>query len=443
MSRETGRRAAVTTFNRRMVAVAVAVAVAGCSSDVPSEQATDPGVGAGADSVVDAPLTVATGTVDLPTSTAPAAVSSIGTSSTATPPTTAPFGPASSTSTVPMSAIECVAHLPLEWRAGQVLMPAVYGDRLADAAPVVDQVALGGVILMTWPAGSDPAALASLKSRSTVPLLVATDEEGGNVQRLRALGALPSEADVAASMTPQEAERMIADHAAAVRSLGVDMVFGPVVDVGSAAPIGDRSFGDDPAVVAEFGAAYVRGWLSAGVTPVLKHFPGHGRASADSHTSASATPPLDELRSVDLVPYRSFAGDARVGVMVGHLDVPGLTDAEGVPASLSSAAISGLLRGELGFRDSLVVTDALGMTAVAGRFGLAEAALRALTAGVDIVLFTSPSDAPAVRDAIVAAVLDGRLPAARLDEAVGLLLERKSVDPCTLDEVLVGSAGDG
>lgn len=307
-------------------------------------------------------------------------------------------------------------------------MPAVFGDDLAAGDALVDDVRVGGVILMTWPDDADPAALRRLRDRATPPLLVATDEEGGDVQRLRSVGVVPSAAEVAATMSPDEAESMIAAHAATVAELGIGMVFAPVADVGDAPPIGDRSFGDDPAVVTAYAAAYVRGWRSAGIVPVLKHFPGHGRATADTHLGEAATPPLTELETVDLVPFRELAGTG-AAVMVGHLDTPGLTDGDGLPASLSPRAIA-YLRDVVGYGDALVVSDGLGMGAVG--VPVEEAAVLTLVAGVDLAVFTESAAAPLVRAAVVGAVDSGRLSEARLDEAVGRVLAVKGVDPCSL-----------
>lgn len=307
-------------------------------------------------------------------------------------------------------------------------MPAVYGDGLDAGERLVDESSIGGVVLMTWPDGADPARLAALERRSSVPLLIATDEEGGNVQRLRSLGRLPSPRDVAATMSPEEAEAMVAEHARLVAALGIDLVLGPVVDVGSAAPIGSRSFGDDPDTVAAFAEAYVRGWSSAGITPVLKHFPGHGRATADTHDGPASTPTLDELSDHEFVPYRRLAEWPGVAVMVGHLDTPGLTD--GAPASLSPAAID-LLR-SFGRRDTLVVTDALDMGAVSATHDLPAAVVAALVAGADIALFTDWARTSEVVGAVADAVRIGTLPEARLDEAVARVLTRKGVDGCSL-----------
>ena len=321
----------------------------------------------------------------------------------------------------------CVAALPLEWRAGQVLMPAAYADSLGEVEALVDAVPIGGIVLMTWSAEADADRLRALRTRSSVPLLIATDEEGGTVQRLRSLGKIPSQRDVAAASTPAEAAALVADHAGAVAALGIDIVLGPVVDVGSAAPIGSRSFGDDPSAVAQYARAYVDAWRSVGITPTLKHFPGHGRASADTHERAASTPPFADLDAVEFVPYRTLAATPGIAVMVGHLDTDGLTE-DGVPASLSPSAI-GMLR-SIGYDDAIVVTDALDMGAVP--LDLPEAAVVAVAAGADIALFTGTGRTAAVHAAIVDAVQSGQLPAARLDDAVLRLLTRKGVDPCSM-----------
>lgn len=330
------------------------------------------------------------------------------------------------------TALECVDAMPLAGRAAQVVWPAVYGDELARRTPLFAEWGVGGAVLMTWPEGATAAQLAALKQAGALPLLIATDEEGGRVQRLEHLGVIPSAAQMAETMSPDAVEQLIAHHATAVKALGVDVVFAPVVDVapdGGGGPIGNRVFSDDPAVVGTFADAVVRGWQSAGVLPVLKHFPGHGAATGDTHDRGATTPPLDALRQRDLLPYASLA-ESGAGVMVGHLDVPGLTDAERVPASLSHAAITDLLRGEYGYADALVFTDALGMKAITNSFSVPESAERAIAAGADVVIFTSTDETPLVIDRLIDAVDTGRVDEQRLDEAVVRVLAAKGIDPC-------------
>ena len=160
----------------------------------------------------------------------------------------------------------------------------------------------------------------------------------------------------------------------------------------------------------------------------LKHFPGHGSVTVDSHRALPVLrTSLATLRRTELVPFRRGIEAGASAVMVGHLDVRAVDPH--VPASLSRKVVTGLLRGELGFR-GLVMTDALSMGAVSKRYGSAKAAARAVNAGVDVVLM--PADARAARAGIVAAVRDGRLPRARLAAAatrmVALLLHVRHAD---------------
>lgn len=396
---------------------AAAMTVAACSSPAPV-----PGAG-GAAGVEAAEASTATAPVVDPVDTAMP--------HTAPPDTTIPEPTAAPTT------LECVAALPIETRIAQVLMPFIDGDGLEVAGEVVEQFSPGGVLLMSWPDGAPDDGLEALSGRASIPLHIAVDEEGGTVQRLRRLSTIPSARAVAESMSPAEAEEVIAAHAAIVAGLGVTMVFAPVVDVAPVSgpdTMGTRTYSADPAVVAEYAAAYVRAWQGAGVLPVLKHFPGHGSASADTHDARATTPPLEVLTERDLEPYRALADHGGLGVMVGHLDVPGLTGTgdEAVPASLSTAAITGLLRGDLGYDDALVVTDALNMAAITTGFTEAEAALAAVVAGADVVLYANLAETEAIIDHIGLGLLSGVLSTSRLDDAVDRVLRTKAVDACTL-----------
>ncbi|KGM15410.1 hypothetical protein N867_08625, partial [Actinotalea fermentans ATCC 43279 = JCM 9966 = DSM 3133] len=196
--------------------------------------------------------------------------------------------------------------------------------------------------------------------------------------------------------------------------LGITMDFAPVADVtvGAADPtIGDRSASADPAVAARTVVAAGRGLLDGGTVPVLKHFPGHGSVTADSHVGLPVQPAgVEQLAARDLVPFGAAVDAGAPVVMMGHLDVVQLDP--GVPSSLSPAAYR-LLRESLGF-DGVAVTDALDMGAVpSGAPG--EEVVRALAAGADLVL--KPRDVGAAHAAVVAAVQSGALPRERLEEA--------------------------
>ena len=351
------------------------------------------------------------------------------------PPSASTLAPASSIASTVATEPECVQRLPVTWKAGQVLMPAVFGDQLDSVREPIVSLQIGGAMLLSWPADATAEELRVLKEAQPVPVLIAVDEEGGTVQRRRSLGRLPSARQMAATMSPEAVGELIRQHAEAVRSLGIDVVFAPVLDVampGGGGPIGSRTFGDQPEVVVSYGGAVAEAWRDAGIIAVFKHFPGHGRASADSHTGASSTPPLAELLAVDLVPFVELLGDGEPGaVMVGHLDVPGLTDG-GPPSSMSAAVIEGLLRDRLGFADTLVFTDDLAMTAVAATYPAPQAAVLSLAAGADMVVYTDFARSAEMVDAIVAALADSSLTASRLDRAVEHILAAKGVDPCEI-----------
>jgi beta-N-acetylhexosaminidase len=238
------------------------------------------------------------------------------------------------------------------------------------------------------------------------------------------LAGVLDEIPAAATLTDRseaDVEAAAAERGEMLRDLGIGVAFAPVVDVGAGAGIGDRSFSDDPDVVAAYAGAYARGLRSAGVLPVLKHFPGHGQASGDSHDGASSTPVLADLQQVDLVPYDVLLAEPPVGVMVGHLDVPGFTEND-VPASVSPAAV-GLLRGSYEF-DGIVFTDDLvAMDAVTSRFTVPEAVERALIAGVDMPLLARDTDVGAVLDRLTEAVQAGRLSETRIAAALDRIVD--------------------
>ncbi len=310
-----------------------------------------------------------------------------------------------------------VAELPLRARLAMTLMVGVDGDATEGAIALLDSPTRpGGLFVRGGNAIWDDRILVDPRG-DDLPLLVAVDDEGGRVQPMEGvLDELASAAALAAE-SPEQLQSLAAGRGADLRGLGVNVVFAPVVDVGSAGGIGDRSFGDTSDVVTSKAGAYAAGLRDAGILPVLKHFPGQGHADADTHEGPAVVPSLDLLRTSDLVPYDTLLAATPVAVMVGHLDVPDLTKA-GVPASLSPAAI-GLLRSGYEF-DGLVVTDDLAaMQAVLSRFSVPEAAELALAAGADVLLLSQAADVEAVLDRLEEAVNLGRIPDRRLDAALG------------------------
>lgn len=327
-----------------------------------------------------------------------------------------------------------VAALSPRDRLAQRLMVGVDAADPAGATAIVRESQVGGVFL-----GGNATALlqddrlAALQKASRTPLAVAVDEEGGRVQRIDELdGDVPSARQMAASDSPEEVAGIARERAGQLRARGVTWNLAPSVDVSDqprTAVIGDRSFSDDPATVTRYAAAWAEGQQAGGVFGVLKHFPGHGHSSGDSHKGSVSTPPLDQLRAGDLRPYADLVGpgkplDGRVGVMLGHLDVPGLTT--DVPTSIAPAAYR-LLREDYRF-DGLAMTDDLGaMKAITDRFGLAEATTRALTAGADMALFSNVTPVAPLLDAAEKALAEGRITAQDNDTAVARVLAAKGL----------------
>ncbi len=336
----------------------------------------------------------------------------------------------STTTTPPCTAGAAVADWPLRRRLAQLVMPTLPADANA-AALMVAVFQPGGVFLADGNGDTMGAVGPAVAAADPVPPFVAVDEEGGRVQRIfDGIGAFPSARQMAATLTEDEVRALGARVGSGLSALGVTMDFAPVADV-SAQPdgevIGDRSFSNDPAVATRYAGAFAEGLRDGGVIPVVKHFPGHGHSSGDSHQGAVTTPALDAMRSSDLVPYETLLDEEPVAVMMGHLDVPGLTE-PGVPSSLSPAALR-LLREDYGF-DGVVITDDLGgMGAVTQRFGELEASRMALAAGVDMVLI-GRGDLGGLVDHLEQAVAAGTLPEARVNESVVRILKAKAVDPC-------------
>lgn len=319
---------------------------------------------------------------------------------------------------------QLLATMSAREKLAQLLMVGVTGAD--DAAAVVADQRVGGIFVGNW---TDKTMLTDgrlkgiVDSAGPLPLLVSVDEEGGRVSRLSSIiGSAPSARDLAASGNPDDAYQSALTRGRAMRGLGITVDFAPVVDVTDAPAntvIGDRSFSGDPAVVTEFAGAYARGLRDAGVLPVLKHFPGHGRADGDSHHGGVTTPPLEDLQASDLVPYRTLTSQGPVAVMVGHMEIPGLTG--DVPASLSPAAYGLLRSGGYGgppFGGVVFTDDLSSMGAINARYGVAESVLLSLQGGADIALWVTTDQVPAVLDRLEAALASGELSQAAVDASV-------------------------
>jgi len=320
-----------------------------------------------------------------------------------------------------------------------VAVPVQETDVGAVRAEVAQGV--GGILLFGSTAPIDlDSQLKSLEAAapSGIVPLVMTDEEGGEVQRMANLvGSLPWARQMGSAMTPAQIEAAAESVGRAMLHQGVTMDLAPVLDidggVGPSAtdPDGSRSFSPNPTVASDDGLAFAQGLEAAGVIPVVKHFPGLGGASANTDDRPATTLPYSTLQSAGLLPFEAAVNAGLPAVMVSNASIPGLTT---LPASLSSAAIQGLLVGQLHFQ-GLILTDSLSALAIADiGLSVSQAAVDAVAAGADMIMFSSgdPEQVTAAIDAaVVAAVADGRLSNSRLVDAVSQVLAAKDVDLCS------------
>jgi beta-N-acetylhexosaminidase len=320
-----------------------------------------------------------------------------------------------------------VEKVALADRVGGMMIIGFDGTALA-AAPVELIAGLGGAILFqrnlidALQSRAIIEGLQSSRPAGTPPLLIAVDQEGGTVSRLGAFGTpTPSAMALGASGDPHLTESIYAIVGDELAALGINLDLAPVADVNSDRGnpvIGIRSFGAHQDTVARHAAAAVRGLHRSGVASTAKHFPGHGDTVVDSHFDLPVIAhDLDRLRRVDLPPFRAAIDAGVDAVMIAHVAFPAV-DPSGVPATLSRAVITGLLREELGF-DGVVCTDCLQMKAISTRYAPGAAAVGAIAAGADLVMFsTSVDDALTARGALRDAVLDGSLDLALVERSL-------------------------
>ena len=280
---------------------------------------------------------------------------------------------------------------------------------------------IGGVLLFGYNMQSKEQTRAlteslqelSIATEPSTPLFIAVDHEGGEVAHAPWVPPQPSAAELGARADAREVRGISEQVGLELRQAGVNTDLAPVVDTGYGSAIGNRSFGEDPQLVAELGAASVNGFQDAGVVSSAKHFPNHGVAVSDSHTSLPVVEhDIQTIDSYDLPPFRSAIRAGTPMVMVGHLLYPAIDP--NLPASLSPKVI-GMLREDLGF-DGIVVTDDLAMAGASGDGPPAETAVKAVEAGADLLLISSPPQQQAdAYEAVVQAVESGEIPRKRLE----------------------------
>lgn len=301
----------------------------------------------------------------------------------------------------------------------------VVGAANYEQARAALELGAGGLIIPSW---ADPKLLTepgrninALREEFDRPFSVAIDFEGGRVQRhAEVLGFFPSPRDLA-GQPPEVIRGTGYTIGLKLREYGINVDYAPLLDldVTDLDIVGDRAFGQSPERVAEVATLFAQGLIDANVTPTFKHFPGHGRASGDTHHTLARTPPIQDMNAFDLAPYASVLPKfPDASVMVGHMIVPGMGD---VPSSLNPEVYrllrTGHYPGGQPFNGVAVTDDLSGMRAITDYMATPEAVRRAIAAGADQALWSSGNDLALAIDGTVAAVERGEIPRARIDEA--------------------------
>ncbi len=385
-NRAFGARAAHAT---RAVALAACVALAGCGAPEPAEEATP------TPEAVTAPSTVREGGV-VDKQEAPALLS-----------------PAQQ-------------RVPKDLRARVASLMVVGVANYEQARVALDQ-GVGGLIIPSW---ADPRLLTepgrninALREQYDRSFSVAIDFEGGRVQRhTNVLGEFMPPRALAG--TPPEVIRGTGwDIGRSLRAHGINVDYAPLLDldVADLDVVGDRAFHGDPAEVVRVATLFSQGLTDAQVTPTFKHFPGHGRASGDTHHQLAVTPPVDQMRELDMRPYGPLLKQfPRGSVMMGHMIVPGLGP-DGVPSSMNPEAYRVLREGDypggVPFNGVVVTDDLSGMRGILDYAPTRDAVARAIASGADQALWSTGKDLPAIIDHVVWCVNNGYIAEDRIDEA--------------------------
>ena len=336
-------------------------------------------------------------------------------------------------------AIDLLNTLTLEEKLWQLLfitpdeLTDVYGPTLAGETTreCLTNYPVGGLIYFSPSLINEEQItelLTNTQSFSKIPMFIGVDEEGGLVSRLSGTGVtdyVSSMATYGEAGDTQAVYDLGQTFAEQLLGVGFNVNFAPVADVVTNpynTEIGNRSFSDDPVVAGEMVAEMVKGMQEGGLISCLKHFPGHGSTSADSHYGMSVSDrTLDELREVEFLPFIQGIDAGAELVMMSHMSLPNVTG-DDTPCDLSYLVVTELLREELGF-EGLIISDSHEMAAITSYYDCGEAAVLAIQAGCDVVLM--PTDKQEAFDSLLKAVASGALTEERINESVLRILTLK------------------
>ncbi len=325
------------------------------------------------------------------------------------------------------------AGMSLEEKVGQMMAPAYVphffnqaDPRLRRLVTLVKRNHIGGVMFFKGMPYEVARSVERLQAEAEIPLLVMADMEWGLSMRVGQSTDFLQNMAVGATGSVDYAHEMGKITAAEARAVGVHVGFAPVMDVNNNPDniiINTRSYGEDPGDVARLGAAFIRGLQENGLIATAKHYPGHGDTNVDSHLNLPViTASRDRVRSTELPPFQAAVQAGVKGVMVGHITFSEFPQMQGRPATLDSYFVQDVLRKEMGF-DGLIFTDAMRMGGITEHYWAGDAAVRAINAGVDMVLL--PPDFERTFDFVVEAAKAGRVKLQRIDEAVKRILGAK------------------
>ncbi|OYD09010.1 beta-N-acetylhexosaminidase [Paludifilum halophilum] len=338
-----------------------------------------------------------------------------------------------------------IAQMTLDEKIGQMFMVGFQnGDQ--PAREVNEQVQklileehVGGIILFDrnvenpWQVAGLTRRLQqlSLTSSPGIPLLISMDQEGGKIVRMReGVTVFPGNMAIGATRDSSLAYRAGRITGEELRAMGINMNLAPVLDVNNNAKnpiIGVRSFAGDPVLAARMATANLKGYRQGGVLTAVKHFPGHGDTTTDSHIDVPTVPhSLKRLEKVELVPFQKAIEQGVDAVMSAHITFPAIDDTPGLPGTLSKKVLTGLLREKMGYH-GVIITDDMEMGAIVENFGADEAAVRAVKAGADMILVSH--DLTRQRQSIRSvkkAVKKGDISEDRIDRSLRRILKLKT-----------------
>jgi len=315
-------------------------------------------------------------------------------------------------------------------KLGQLFIVALYTNKdenhINQVRNIVTNDKIGGLILMQDDAAREINLVNEFQQKSKIPLMIGMDAEWGLYQRIATAHKFPWAMTLGAIQDKNLIYQMAAKIAEDCKRMGINWDFAPVVDVNtnpSNPIIGNRSFGSEVSNVTQSALSYSNGLQDNNILAAIKHFPGHGDTSTDSHLDLPVVSHnLERLNSIELAPFKALMDKGIGGVMVAHLYVPSLESGKGIPASVSKNIITGLLKEKFGYK-GLIITDALNMGAVANKYKPGELDALAFKAGNDIMLFSQGVSEG--KKLIQKAIDNGEISKARVEESVKKILLTK------------------